>query len=69
MICTPFTGQPVKGVHITTERLLYMQKRRFSTKNRRFIIPYYLKLQVPQVKFSLLSKILIIIQIVLLRDK
>lgn len=29
MICTPFAGQPVKGVHITTEGLLYMQKRRF----------------------------------------
>ncbi len=43
MICTPFTGQPVKGVHITTEGLLYMQKRRFSTKDRRFIVPYYLK--------------------------
>ena len=29
MICTPFTGQPVKRVHITTEGLWYMQKRRF----------------------------------------
>lgn len=29
MIYPPFTGQPVKGVHITTEGLLYMQKRRF----------------------------------------
>lgn len=69
MICTPLYWTTGKGVHITTEGLLYMQKRRFSTKNRRFIIPYYLKLQVPQVKLSLLSKILITIRIVLLRDK
>ena len=31
MICTPFTGCPVKGVHINaTEGLLYMQQRRFQ---------------------------------------
>lgn len=29
MICTPYTGCPVKEVHITTEGLLYMQQRRF----------------------------------------
>ena len=43
MICPPLYWTTGKGVHITTEGLLYMQKRRFSTKDRRFIITYYLK--------------------------
>ena len=57
-----------KEVHIIPKGFCIC-KNGGSTKNRRFIIPYYLKLQVPQVKFSLLSKILIAIRIVLLRDK
>ena len=41
MICPPFTGQPVKG-YISLPKGFCICNNGGSTKNRRFIIPYYL---------------------------
>ena len=43
MICTPFTGQPVKGGHITTEGLLYMQQGAVTKqplKSKKLLVDY-----------------------------